>query len=475
MASGFQRVRSFLRGVFCTGIFVGNTIFWCVFMLPLVVMKLLAPKGSQARWTGLIVRIADLWVGGNSWGIQLMHKIKWEVQGLEGLSPQASYLVVVNHQSWVDIVVLQEVLRRKVPFLRFFLKKELIYVPLLGVAWWALDYPFMHRHSNEYLDKHPERRGQDLEITRKACEKFRGSPVAILNFLEGTRCTPAKLSKSRSPYRNLLAPKRGGVAFALQSMGEQFEALLDVTIFYPKVDKTLWDLLSGQIDRVVVRVRKLPIPQELIGHDNLEKKENRATLRNWIHGIWEEKDRWIESQKTLMVLFALSGVLTLSSCTQEAKVKDASLAAAAASFENILKDESHRTIRGKELLKLNYISVIKEQSHFEVVKATIQKKLSEGTSGIKNGDNRESAVVQVRVRTVPDSVRNALMDIIELRKNENSFSFNMTDALKMIRQQLDLSPDSFLDILFTFQLHHQPQGWVVGSQSHEKMKISREK
>lgn len=460
MPSWFQQVQAFLRGVFCTGIFVGNTIFWCVFMIPFVVMKLLAPEASKARWTAVIVRIADLWVGGNSWGIQLMHKFQWDVQGLEGLSPQASYLVVVNHQSWVDIVVVQEVLRRHVPFLRFFLKKELIYVPLLGLAWWALDYPFMHRHSNEYLAKHPEKRGQDLEITRLACEKFRGNPVAILNFLEGTRFTLAKWSKARSPYRNLLAPKRGGVAFALQSMGEQFEALLDVTIFYPKVDKkTLWDLLTGQIDRVIVRVRKIPIPQELIGVKNLEKKENRATLRNWIQEIWEEKDRWLESQKTIVAVMALSGLLALSSCTQESKVKNIGLAAAAVSLENILKDESNRVIHGKELLKLNYLSVMIEQSQFEIVQSTLQ----ENPSG-------DSAQVQVRVRTVPDSARNALMDIIELRKNENSFSFNMTDALKMIRKQLDLGPESFSDIVFTYKLDHLPKGWVVKSESFEKMK-----
>lgn len=402
----------------------------------------------------MIVGFADRWVAGNSWGIQLMHKIQWEIQGRDGLSPQASYLVVVNHQSWVDIVVAQEVLRSHVPFLRFFLKRELFYVPFLGLAWWALDYPFMNRYSNEYLAKHPEKRGLDLENTRRACEKFRGNPVAILNFLEGTRFTPAKLAKTQSPYRNLLVPKRGGVAFALQSMGDQFEALLDVTIFYPKAEKTLWDLFTGKIDRVVVRLRKLPIPPELIGIKNLEKKENRATLRNWIQNIWEEKDRWLESQKNLLLMLVLTGFLSLTSCTQEAKIKELCLDAAPVSLENILKEESHRIIHGKDLLKLNYISVVKGRSQYEIAKVKIE----------------EVAQVQVRARTIPESARNALMDIIELRKNENSFSFNMTDALGMVRKQLELDSEAVSEILFTYKLEHLSKGWVIKSESFEKLK-----
>ena len=42
----------------------------------------------------------------------------------------------------------------------------------MGFAWWALDYPFLYRHSAEYLKEHPEQKGKDFEATRKACEKF---------------------------------------------------------------------------------------------------------------------------------------------------------------------------------------------------------------------------------------------------------------------------------------------------------------
>lgn len=241
--------------------------------------------------------LAEAWVACNSWGLFFLKPLRWEVQGVEGLNPGESYLVIANHQSWIDILFLQKVLYRQVPFLRFFLKKELAYVPFLGLAWWALDYPFMNRYSNEYLQKHPEKRGQDLEITRQACERFRGQPIAILNFLEGTRWTPDKWQKARSPFKNLLPPKRGGVAFVLQAMGDQFAALLDVSIYYPQGALTVWDLLCGRLDRVVIRLRKIPIPRHLVGAQNLERKENRSELKSWVQEIWEDKDRWIEIQK----------------------------------------------------------------------------------------------------------------------------------------------------------------------------------
>ncbi|MCE6984794.1 acyltransferase, partial [Pseudomonas frederiksbergensis] len=78
--------------------------------------------------------------------------------------------------------------------------------------------------------------------------KFRGKPTAIFNFAEGTRFTQAKHRQQQSPFKHLLKPKAGGVAFVLAALGEQLDALLDVTIVYPG-DKApgFWDLLSGNL------------------------------------------------------------------------------------------------------------------------------------------------------------------------------------------------------------------------------------
>lgn len=287
-----NRLFDFLKGCLGLSFFILNTIFWCLLLYPFAALKMILPsRRLKSQCTSIMVHLGQCWIHCNSSTIALIHQIKWDVKGTEGLDLNKSYLICANHQSWVDIVVLQHVLNKKIPFLRFFLKKQLLYIPFLGLAWWALDFPFMNRYSNDYLKKHPEKRGRDLAVTRQACEKFRGSPISILNFLEGTRFTQEKHDKTAHHFKHLLPPKVGGVAFVLQSMGDQFASLLDVTIFYPQGNVTLWDLLCGRLQRVTVRIKQVPIPPEFAGEKYLERTETRGQVRNWVHGIWQEKDQ----------------------------------------------------------------------------------------------------------------------------------------------------------------------------------------
>ena len=163
--------------------------------------------------------LAEAWIGTNNAIFRLMGSLPLDTRGLEGLSTREWYLVLSNHRSWVDILVLQAVFNRRIPFLKFFLKQQLIWVPFLGLAWWALDFPFMRRYTAAYLEKHPEHRGKDLEVTRRACEKFRLIPTSVMNFVEGTRFTPAKHAAFKSPYRNLLPTRAGGTSFVLSVDG----------------------------------------------------------------------------------------------------------------------------------------------------------------------------------------------------------------------------------------------------------------
>jgi 1-acyl-sn-glycerol-3-phosphate acyltransferase len=197
--------------------------------------------------------------------------------------------VLCNHQSWVDIPVLQKVLNRRIPFLRFFLKQQLIWVPLMGPAWWALDFPFMKRYSRETLAKHPELQGRDMEATRRACEKFRHMPVSVMNFAEGTRFTPAKHDAQSSPYRHLLRPKAGGLAFVLDAMGDALHAILDVTIVYPQGSPTLMDLIAGRIRDIRVHLRELPIDDTLRG-DYEQDAAFRERFQLRINALWSQKD-----------------------------------------------------------------------------------------------------------------------------------------------------------------------------------------
>lgn len=294
----FAFLPAWLKGSLAALFFGLNTLFWTVMLYVFAILKLLMPVPVLRRFfSRVMVWIAETWISANSVDMALFHRIRWDIQGLEQLSPNRSYLVCANHQAWTDIVVLQKIFNKRIPFLRFFLKRELLYVPLLGLAWWALDFPFMRRYTKEQIAKDPRRRGQDLEATRRACERFRGSPVSVLNFLEGTRFSEAKHRRQASVYRNLLEPKTGGLAFVIGSMGDQFDALLDVTIFYPEGPANLWGLFSGKISEVVVRVRRCPIPPELIGGKYQEDSEYRIKLQAWVRSIWEQKDRLVEELK----------------------------------------------------------------------------------------------------------------------------------------------------------------------------------
>lgn len=283
-----------ILGVIGLVTFALNTLFWAIPLFAVALAKLLLPiPPLRRRLSLLLTQIAEGWIAVDSWLMARVERYPWQVTGLEGLSRDSSYLICCNHVSWVDIPVLQRVFYRRIPFLRFFLKQELIYVPVLGLAWWALDFPFMKRYSPQELLRDPEKRGVDLATARKAVERFRQAPTSILNFLEGTRFTPAKQSAQQSPYAHLLRPKAGGLASAVEVMGDQVAALLDVTIVYPDGPIDLWGLLSGRLGRVVVHVAQRPIPPEWAGASYAGDPAFRAIFKDWVHQLWSEKDALI--------------------------------------------------------------------------------------------------------------------------------------------------------------------------------------
>ena len=205
-----------LRGCLAIIIYALNTIFWCTPLFIVVAAKALVPIESWRRKCGRVLNsIAENWIWVNNLNQELIGRTRWHVEGLESMKKSDWYLVLANHQSWVDILVLQRVFHQKIPFLKFFIKKEMFWFPILGQAWWAMDFPFIKRYKKSLLEKKPHLRGKDLEITRKACAKFKKIPISVMNFVEGTRFTKAKHSLQKSPYVHLLKPKAGGIASVL--------------------------------------------------------------------------------------------------------------------------------------------------------------------------------------------------------------------------------------------------------------------
>lgn len=272
-------------------IYTINTIFWLIPIIVFSFCKAIIPlKFSQTIFSYLLDQMASNWIGVNTLIQKLFNKTQINVTGLEQLTMKEWYLVICNHQSWVDIVILQRIMHRKIPFLKFFLKKELIFVPFLGIAWWALDFPFMKRYSQSFIKKNPHLKGKDVETTRKACNKFKHKPVSIMNFIEGTRFTNEKHDKQNSPFQHLLKPKAGGIGFVLEAMGGNLHKIVNITIHYPEGIPTFSDFLGGQIKQVNVNVEVSSIEDELIGN-YVSDRNFKIKFQKWVNQLWLDKDQ----------------------------------------------------------------------------------------------------------------------------------------------------------------------------------------
>lgn len=274
-----------------------NLGFWASIILVGGLVKLLTFGELRRRVNRVLPWFAERWASINDRIFDLFLTTRWEIEGTGDLRRDEHYLVISNHISWVDIFAVLRAFHGRAPFLRFFLKHTLIWAPFAGQAAWALGFPFMRRHSAEYLAAHPEKRGRDLETTRIACRRFKHLPVTILNFVEGTRFSNEKHQEQDSPYRHLLRPRVGGIGFVLASLVEELDAFYDVTIIYPQDDVTMLDFIANRIPSIKMIVRRIDVPQELRSDAITEPGPAREQFKQWVDGIWREKDELIDQHR----------------------------------------------------------------------------------------------------------------------------------------------------------------------------------
>jgi 1-acyl-sn-glycerol-3-phosphate acyltransferase len=285
-----------LVGVITFTVLLAALLFSGALLMPGVLLKLIPYPPLQRACSRYCIWVAQQWVSTNQILLRLLHAVQWQVDVRKAPQRDASYLLLSNHQSWVDILLLCDVLHGRAPFPRFFMKHALKYMPIIGQACWAMDFPFMKRHSHEAIEANPELRFEDLETTRRACALYRSERVTLINFLEGTRFTEAKRVERGSPYRHLLRPKAAGLAFALNTMGEHFAGILDVTIAYrpPSGGSILWSWLSGEQNTLAVQLDVLPIPPELLSGDYEGDAVYRERVQGFVNTLWERKDARLE-------------------------------------------------------------------------------------------------------------------------------------------------------------------------------------
>ena len=288
-----------LKGILASVLLLINTLIWSPMLFVMAIVKLLLPfKVIRKVLDPIIIEIAQSWIWCNSFWMRLVQKLEYRVSGLESLDNKGWYLVTSNHQSWSDSTILQHVFNRKIPFFKFFLKQELIWVPIMGINWWALEFPFMKRYSKEFLAKNPHLKGKDMETTKQTCEKYKNTPVAIFNFLEGTRFTQGKHDKQGSPYEHLLKPKSGGIAFTLEAMDGLINKLVNITIVYDEgTPMDYWSFMCGKASKATIHVEEVIIPSELLKGDYTNDPEFRAEFQDWVSTLWQDKDQLISDIK----------------------------------------------------------------------------------------------------------------------------------------------------------------------------------
>ncbi|MCL5427147.1 MAG: acyltransferase [Gammaproteobacteria bacterium] len=286
-----------LKGLVSALLLVLNTLFWGVPLIFLTLLKVVVPgqRLKQKVLQGLNA-VALNWIGFNLWWMRHWLKPDVTISVPKNSSPQQGWLVISNHRSWTDIFMLFMALHRRIPMPRFFLKRQLIWIPIVGLAFWALEFPFMRRFSREQIAKNPKLATIDRESTERMCRQARNNPIAIFNFVEGTRFSVTKRDAQQSPYRHLLRPKAGGVAQVLSLLGSQLNGILDVTISYTNPSPTFWGFLCGNEAPITLHARQLDIPQWMYAPDNHDEKQHKERFHTWINSLWLEKDGLLDGQ-----------------------------------------------------------------------------------------------------------------------------------------------------------------------------------
>ncbi|MGE6441973.1 acyltransferase [Psychrobacter sp. NPDC078409] len=279
-------------GVIAANSFGGSIPLWLMGVGKVITGASIADKA--------VIKIATHWISSNSALIDNMLPRKdWRINLPDDIHTNGKYLLVSNHQSWVDTSIVQYIGEKRLPLTRFFTKFELIYIPIVGQAFYFLDFPMMRRHSKEAIAKNPALKGKDIEEAKRACALLKDKPFTLLNYLEGTRFTKAKQAQQKSPYTHLLKPRAGGLSLAISALGEDIDGILDMTIVYPDGVPSYGDLWKGNIKRLGVDLRYIDIPDALFesikqgGYENDE--DAKAQMFDWVEQVWRQKDERIST------------------------------------------------------------------------------------------------------------------------------------------------------------------------------------
>ncbi len=288
---------SFLRGCLALLLIILNFIIITVTVLPFAIIAHVLPKKAHRYVITLALKILVFWTIVNQWILKLNTQGKWDIQGKGVLNSKGWYIIISNHTSWIDIPVLGSIFNRKIPLIKFFMKKELLWqLPIAGINCYLLGYPILARHTRTAIRKNPALKRKDIEATKKACQKFKVFPTTFMNFVEGTRFTQEKHQRQQSPYQHLLKPKAAGTATVLTEMSDKLNGIINTTLYYEAKELNFWRFLCGKINKIHIRYEVIPITDSLIGN-YYDDRQYRKHFQQWLNCIWQEKDTLIDALK----------------------------------------------------------------------------------------------------------------------------------------------------------------------------------
>ena len=279
-----------LIGIISFTILVINTFILSCLLIPLGIIKFFLPITSlKVLFTKFIIKVGELWIFTNKIWVKALHNPKWQIIGKENIKSDGWTIATSNHQSVADIFLLQDITNRRMPMLKFFMKYVLIYVPIIGLSWWALDMPFLKRYTKKQLEKNPRLAGKDVKEMRRALKHYALYPVTVFSFAEGTRFTHKKHHDQNSPFKHLLRPKEGGLATAL-SLVNKIDSLIDFTIKFDSKKISFWDYLCGRVNSVKITIKEIKIPKKFLNENLLDNHSLRSEFKEWLNSLWLEKD-----------------------------------------------------------------------------------------------------------------------------------------------------------------------------------------
>ncbi len=275
-------------GIFASVRGVAILILGFATLLPVNLLQLLSlvllPFSAKAfravnRWC------ADTWWGLCVTGAERFNHTEVLFSG-DDVPMRENALLASNHQQMPDITAIMKFARTKdrLGDLKFFVKKQLKWVPGMGWGMQFLDCLYIDRDWTS-----------DRETIRKTFSRLVDGnvPVYLVSFVEGTRLTLPKLETARDyarqhgmyEPRHTLVPRTKGFTASVEGLRSHIDAVYDLTIGYEVGVPSLWQYIKGLVEHIHVHVRRFDI-------DSLP--ESADGLRQWLLDRWEEKDELLD-------------------------------------------------------------------------------------------------------------------------------------------------------------------------------------